>query len=879
MLPECEAAVEEALGRSLRKGEADDLETQINYHMRQHTGKDRAEWMAMSQGDRYQWAAKATADSMLADLQKKQQRVRLQIEVHDRVENMLNSAVDRLPEDRQHFWQLWKQKPGTAELRTVSNLLAFDSKGAGIQSAETRSMAIAAEAFGRLMPLWQSVKGFAHLFENQQGISDLIHELYGEDTGNGAAKAGAQAWSTVTEELRKRANAAGMDIGKIEDWAKPQAWSQGRVATAGENASASLEKFTSDMLPLLDRDKYLNADGTRMPDEQVSNVLRKVFDSIITDGKGDQIPGKAPIGGSLANRMSQHRALYFKDADSYLTAQGLYGQKSLWPTLTGHVFSLSRDIGMLEALGPNPEQTFRYFNDRTWADALRSNPENKSSIDSAAKFNQGLFDYVAGRRDAGNPKVAAAFQAFRNFETATKLGRVALTALGDEAGMAATAFANHVPYSEVAMRELHYLNPANADDRAVATHAGLGYQSMIQGLNRFGQDDLFINSEAGIAGAAKNVTSKMASGVMNASGAEYMWDTRRKALGSVLQSYLGKWTREVDNFSDINEADHGVLARKGITDTDWQVWKKAELEDWDMKNGVLTPQAVRAIPDEALKELGDPETLRRNAATSLLGHVLEEVGMGVMDTGARQRAGITYAGKPGTVGGELLRSAMLFKSYALSMMQKHWARAASLEGNYATANYAARLIVGGTIIGAIVSQLRNITLGKDPANIAEPRFWGEALLRGGGLGFYGDFLYGELTSHDTTLIPALEGPAASETETLWNITGAAGFRSARGERVDEGAKVLRFVRGNIPFANMWYTQAAFDHLIWNQLQEAASPGYLERMQANAYAQRGTSYWWDPSDKAPANAPDFAKMWQPDRGADQIQKIAGALTPQ
>ncbi len=442
--------------------------------------------------------------------------------------------------------------------------------------------------------------------------------------------------------------------------------------------------------------------------------------------------------------------------------------------------------------------------------------------------------------------------------------------------MASTAFANHIPYSEVVMQELRYLNPLNADDRAIATHAGLGYQQMISGLNRFGQDDLFVNGNAGMAGATRNLTSKLSSGVMNASGAEYMWDNRRRALGSVLQSYLGKWTREVENFSDINEADHGMLARKGITETDWQVWKKADLEDWGMKHGVLTPQSVRAIPDEALAGLGDPETLRRNAATALLGHVLEEVGMGVMDTGARQRAGGMFAGKQGTVAGELLRSAMLFKSFSLSMMSKHWARAASLESNYATANYAARVLVGGTIMGALATQLRNISSGKDPANVAEPRFWGESFLRGGGLGFYGDFLYGELTSHDTTLIPALEGPMASETETLWNITGAAAFRAARGERVDEGAKVLRFIRGNTPFLNMWYTQAAVDHLIWNQMQEAASPGYLERMQAKAYADRGTTYWWEPGEHMPSNGPDFAKMWQPERGADQVQKIREAV---
>src|SRR5262249_15857867 len=150
----------------------DDLENNINLNRRLLAKQDRATWLAMSPEEQYRAAADATAQSMHADILKKQQRGRLQIEAHDRIENNTTRPFEQLPEDPQHFWQLWRQKPGTAEVRRVSNLLAFDAKGYGIQSAETRSMAIAREAMGQLMPLWSSVKGFAHLFEDSQGISD-----------------------------------------------------------------------------------------------------------------------------------------------------------------------------------------------------------------------------------------------------------------------------------------------------------------------------------------------------------------------------------------------------------------------------------------------------------------------------------------------------------------------------------------------------------------------------------------------------------------------------------------------------------------------------------------------------------------------------------
>ena len=1044
MRTDCQTAVEEALGRPLGAGEARKIEDAVSLQMRLLARKDPQAWAALSSYDRLQQGAQAAAGAMVGEVRLKQQRLRLQIAAHDRLENALNDAFERLPENA---------KPGSM-LRAVSQLLAFDAKGKGLTSVETWAHAIQNEALGRLMPLWDSVKGFAGLFENAEGVKALTHELFHEDTGNAAAKEGVKAWEKVTDELRDRANAAGMDIGKLDEWRYPQSHSQARIAQAG------LDKWTEATLPALDRTKYLHTDGSRMSDDDVRDFLRNAYDSIITDGQNKVSPGQGRPGyGSIANRQSASRQIFFKDADSYINYQGQYGDRNLWTTLTGHIRSISRDIALVEHLGPNAEATFRYFNDRTRLDEIRTNGAAKDTIHKASVFNEALYDYVSGKRAVVNQKVADVGQAFRNFETATKLGKVVITALGDEAGMAATAFANRVPWSESFAREFTYLNPANSEDRAVASHAGLGINGAIGGLNRFGYEDLQLGGGEGKAAGVRQFTSKLANGVMHASGAEAMWDARRRALGSVLMSYLGKTVGDVEHFSDINVHDHGILANKGVTEDDWQVWKRAQTEDWGMKHGVLTPKSIGEIPDEKIDEVIAPrvaalkadadrqiselnsrdaqerdrlnaradelsqwvreeqarfsgrvlkdapfalrdiqerlskltESLeyaksywrkptepnmpgienqepvgfygkgklrslgvdegraieeinslkaqirdigaemrqrksdvtekmfsdfyarqaelnefadraqarmdrratvieriqnsiepaianerlaaRRHASTMLLGHVLEETGMGVMDTGARERAGMFLGTQAGTVPGELMRAAMLFKSFSFSMMQKHWARAASMPTATDTAHYVARLVVMGTVMGALATQLRNLVGGKDPANIAEPQFWAESLLRGGGLGFYGDFLYSEATQHDTTLIPALMGPLATELEGVKQLTIDAAFKKARGERTDEGAKLLRFAKGNIPFLNMWYTQAALDHLVWNDMQEAASPGYLDRTQAKAYANRGTTWWWQPGEQTPSHGPDFAKAWQPERGREQMSKIA------
>ena len=112
-------------------------------------------------------------------------------------------------------------------------------------------------------------------------------------------------------------------------------------------------------------------------------------------------------------------------------------------------------------------------------------------------------------------------------------------------------------------------------------------------------------------------------------------------------------------------------------------------------------------------------------------------------------------------------------------------------------------------------------------------------------------------------------------EDVWKLTGAAAIHALKGERTDEAAKLIRFGKENTPALNLWYTQAAMDHILWNEVQEAASPGYLERMQAKAEAMKGTSWYWKPEDKLPERAPDvsLSHLWDADRGRQALERTA------
>ncbi len=121
--------------------------------------------------------------------------------------------------------------------------------------------------------------------------------------------------------------------------------------------------------------------------------------------------------------------------------------------------------------------------------------------------------------------------------------------------------------------------------------------------------------------------------------------------------------------------------------------------------------------------------------------------------------------------------------------------------------------------------------GQNPENLSpkdNPGFWGKAILRGGGLGFFGDFLYNEVTEqgHRSPLLSVGCGSDRA-LEDILSLTHGAFFKSRRGERrSDEAAKLIRFTKGNIPIINMWYTQAVADHLLWKQPAGSGEPRAL-----------------------------------------------------
>ena len=880
MKDKCIAAVAQAIGRDITKQEAQGLEDRLLKNMRFEASKDPAAFRNLSAEERLQLGAKLAAEELIKEADLKKRRIVMTIQAHDRIEGFLSEA----------------NAAGVDGLDALKRTLVFVADGkSNTMSVESRSTAIRNDAVRQLVDTFEAVDPrFWGLFESEEGVKMLTRAIFGEKTGNAQVDKGAKAWLDVAAQMRDAFNRAGGKIGLLENWSLPQHHSQAKINKAGADT------WINDTIGKLNRDKYVNDDGTRMNDQQLEEVLRGAWLTLATGGINQITPG-APGGGMLANRRASHRELHFTNADGYLDYQAKYGDKSLWGVMTGHVEGISKEISMLETYGPNPDATFGLFLEKSVQKSAVTDPSGTQKAQQEARRLQSLYDYTTGKtQPIVNEHLAGGFDTLRNWLVASRLGSAVITALTDEATLHLSAQVNNLPEVQLIRNELAALNPANKTEENLANRAGLGLSTMLSHLNRWGTDTL-----------GPTFSSKMANTVMRASGLEALDGARKRAFGVTMMSALGETAGKYDTLSALDASDNRILLSKGVTETDFQIWKAAELEKWGAGNAILTPESIMRIPEATIYEASKgriaelqaemqakidginkmsamtPEaktesvanwskvygeqiadvtdTARRNAVLRLLAVVQEETDMAVIQPGASDKF-LTGAGmERGTWKGELTRSFFQFKAFPLAMISRHFMRGMSMETTGGKAAYLGSLIAATTVLGAVSQSVNDLLSGKDvrnynPAAEHGVKNWMAAFLKGGSLGLYGDFLFaGSTQSNQAGPIAAALGPVAGLVEEAFKLTQGNIVQAMQGKDTNFGAEAVRFVKGNTPGANLWYTKAALDHIIFHQLQEYFSPGYLAQMQRRAQKDFGQQYWWSPGTGVDGmRAPDLAR---------------------
>ena len=130
-------------------------------------------------------------------------------------------------------------------------------------------------------------------------------------------------------------------------------------------------------------------------------------------------------------------------------------------------------------------------------------------------------------------------------------------------------------------------------------------------------------------------------------------------------------------------------------------------------------------------------------------------------------------------------------------------------------------------------------------------------------GFYGDFLYSaNQTRYGSGPVEALAGPTLGPMLELGLVQPLKAARAViEGKSPEDalrklGAQTVQDLKTFVPGGNAWYAKAALDHLVFQQIMESMSPGYLRSIRRRTEREFQQSWWWNPGEPTPERLPDL-----------------------
>lgn len=828
MKPECEAAIRAAAGGAkLTKADMDAIQARILGAMKSIRRENPEAWLSMDASARYKAAAALARKRYVEGTARANAQAiqRLAIKVRD------DAKVAAVAPG----------KNGRIASMLASEFYKADEKG-GSTGIDMDTRAIASN-------FWRKLEGeHALVMQDPTKQENLWRELYGEHTGDDVAKATAKA-------IRKQMDALGMaevDAGIVDHLIEKYV-PQARDWTLMGNR----ETWIAKQMDRQDLGEYINADGTPKTPEQIRESMEEMFASLATNG-ANKLDGRGGFAGKTGGR--GHRQIRYKDGASHMAEMADYGHgANVYEIVKAHIQHSARDLAAAQRHGNMADvDVMARAQAARAADLLATeDAAGKKQVEKTFHKFQALWEAQRRGSTPGNARWANVARMMRAVLQSSMLG--ASNALPD-AGMAQAYL------QAVGLQTRHIIGDFAAgavptkENRFRIGQAGIFSEGLHDSHQRFGEDEF-------ATGAM--VSKFLSNGVYKAMGLR-LWDrAMANGISSAIMRSQGEWLHKFpDDMAALDAKSLDYLQRKGVTQDHWSTWRMAELDHGPDGNApMLTPDSIEAIPDDKFtgKTPDEGRRLKLDAQVKLLSIMqtdMQTAGRGFAGMSLRDRYDLHLLQNPaGTFTGELLRTLLAMRQVPLGIFRTHML---DVPGRFDTRTaawlYRAKFVALTTLLGGLGVQLKQVAFGQDPQSLADPKFWGRAVLASGGLGLYGDALFlppnGE---HTEGMLLKMGGPAVTAASDLTDIINAARADPSKFDSPTWQSQALKFVRNNAtPFMRLWYVRAAFDHLVYQQLQDMVNPGYSWRVR-RAMEKRQESTWWPVGGAKPERAPNAGAL--------------------
>ena len=842
MKDQCKAAVAKALGKeSLNQQEAQLIEQRIKDAMRSLAKKDRDTWRNLSDAEKLTKAGEFVAQDIQDQLKRKHA-----IAARDILTQSKNLAL--------------LDHPTLSSSEVVDRLVAPHGDMSGVQSIDSKARGIAAIYRGELVDFYTNIKGGMGVFTDKEMVTNIVRERFGDNTGDPVAKKISDKMGEVFEGMRERFNRSGGDIGKLDDWGLPQTHDLAKIVKAGREAWVKKSE------QLINTEKYVNDDGSYYSQQQIRELLEHSYDTLSSNGANKTEVGRqstAGVSSKVTSRHSESRVLHFKDADAWLEYQADFGGMPFVDLVEAHINGLSKDIALVENLGSNPKNAMRILMDaaeqKDWLKGVDASTTGKTR-----KRAQTMFDEFMGANIPESEVLANLGLAYRSMNVASMLGGTTLSSFTDQAMIAKTASIHGIAYRKTFGELIGQLNPKNKEDRELAHSLGLATEEMLGSIARWSDDGL--TSVSGKSQKLARVSSAVASQVMRVSGLNALTAASKVGFTKMLMEKYGRLSRS-KAWSELNELDRELMQKTGLSERVWDVMRLADPVVDRKGNQLMSARSIYEIPDEKLLAFGDPQRVRDEVASSFQAHLLDEQGMAVVEAGLRERTFMSAGQKKGTVTGEIFKSMLQFKSFPAAFLMRHGSRAMSQPTKMSKAGYGISIFAMTTLLGALVVQLKELANGNDPQTMWDSddpqktvNFLTRSAVQGGGLSILGDILVAGTDTSGRSASDFMVGPFGSDAKAVLGLTVGNFTQYYEGKDTNATNEAFKLFKNKIPAQNLWYTKAATNRMIFDEMQDMIAPGYREKLLRKAEREQDrTRFWGD--DLGDIQAPDLDRVVQ------------------
>jgi hypothetical protein len=568
------------------------------------------------------------------------------------------------------------------------------------------------------------------------------------------------------------------------------------------------------------------------------------YDAILKKAYSD-IKGEAPKRAVFS---TEPRTFHYLDneagAASYLRFQRKFGVgDELIGMMTEHLEGVARDLAVTRIMGHNPE-AFHAARMRAIADkpelprgpgAERFNPVRliAPSLQSNGVLNN-TFKMVTGRgRQMENELLAHLGSGARSLVGMSSLRNLSITIVpGDTVMTGITAW-------NQGMSGFKILNEIATVDKRTAAHLQINAHAASDYINNNVRQ---YEDRLSLLGGIR----KLQRGIVDATGAS-TWTT---------QGRMGAQTSQMNQLAEWRNLPYDKL------DRNTQLWFQSYgfgPEEWD-KIRSAKPFVVNGAKYYISPEGMDPKLWERLSIA-----VHERSAYMFHQPDARSRAIAAGSAPAGSGPGELWRSALQYKQFAIERMTTHLMRTL-IDDSSNRVGRALAYTTLATAAGAVSIQAANIIAGRDAEDTRNKGFWLRAFFKGGAGGIYGDAIDAAIRGDRGTgdALAGLAGPVpgliADAARTAVSPIKQEFDDSGRPSRGTKASELFSMAERYTP--NTFYTKLAVDRLLWEKLQTLVDPNYRDsfrRKQQNLNRATGQDFWWGPGKPAPERAPAFTRQ--------------------